>query len=532
MRYIILAFLLLCMVSPAPAEPNVPRRAMILVFDQMRAEYIDRFDLPNFKRAQRMGLNFDNGIVGHLESNTIISHPVITSGLLPGHFAWGSQIAQDMRGLVGPKGLFYMPARLSPDEWMAMQIEVVGDLSIVARVKERYPGPTFAVAQKDYAAFNFGGPYTDSIICLGEVLKSGPFQGYHRVGGFQVPDYIDQPVGNRFYLEGTNDWGSSEERYSLHGSGYVPGLDPERPGGDRWVGDVVEQIMEREEDWSVILASFGAIDKVSHVLGEHDGPTEASWAVENDISLGRTLRLADKELGRILTRLERDDMLEETVLVITADHGGQRNSVFHGRLGSSSHRDDSYVGKGSNFDFTLNPNPVFEPLFSSGKLQAMALDTVILLWSDQMNENERSQFAAEVSRLPGVAEVYSKTLEGNYRRAYRSDELKGRELAWAQAHNQALANTLSGPGAPDFVAPLFDNNGYGLIGAHGGAQELVQRIPYIVLSPNLVRKGSRSQAWVRLVDVNPIIGEAMGLTKPSGLDGSSEALLPFLKRGR
>ena len=231
-----------------------------------------------------------------------------------------------------------------------MQMEVVGDLSIVARIKERHPGPTFAVAQKDYAAFNFGGPYTDSIICLGDVLKSGPFQGYHRVSGFQVPDYIEQPVGNRFYLEGTNDWGSAEERYSLHGSGYVPGLDPERPGGDRWVGDVVEQIMEREKDWSVILGSFVAIDKVSHVLGEHDGPTDASWAVENDIGLERTLRLADKELGRILTRLERDGLLEETVLVITADHGGQRNSVFHGPLGSSSHRDDSYFGRGTNFE--------------------------------------------------------------------------------------------------------------------------------------------------------------------------------------
>ncbi len=532
MRYIITAFLLLCLVSPAAAEPKTPRRAMILVFDQMRAEYIDRFDLPNFKRAQRMGLNFDNGIVGHLESNTIISHPVITSGLRPGHFAWGSQIAKDMRGLVGPKGLFYMPARLSPDEWMAMQMEVVGDRSIVARVKEHHPGPTFAVAQKEYAAYNFGGPYTDSIICLGEILESGPYQGYHKVGGFQVPEYIEQPVGNRFYLEGSNDWGSTEERYSLHGSGYVPGVDPERPGGDRWVGDVVEQIMEREKDWSVLLASFGAIDKVSHVLAEHDGPTQAGWALKHDINLEKTLHLADKELGRILTRLEKQGLTEETVLVITADHGGQRNSSFHGRLGAPSHRDDSYYGGGMNFDFTSNPNPVFQPLISSGKLQAMSLDTVILLWSEALKPEERTRFLEDVSGLPGVAEVFSKSANGAYERTFRSERLKGRELAWAQAHNLALVNTLSGPGAPDHVATLFDNNGYGLIGAHGGAQELVQRIPYILISPNLARAGSRSKAWVRLVDVNPIIGEAMGLSEPSGLDGTSEALLPFLKRRR
>ena len=38
------------------AEPkSPPKRAMILVFDQMRAEYIDRFDMTNFKRAQAIG---------------------------------------------------------------------------------------------------------------------------------------------------------------------------------------------------------------------------------------------------------------------------------------------------------------------------------------------------------------------------------------------------------------------------------------------------------------------------------------------
>ena len=33
------------------AWADAPKRAVILVFDQARAEYPDRFDLPNFKRA-------------------------------------------------------------------------------------------------------------------------------------------------------------------------------------------------------------------------------------------------------------------------------------------------------------------------------------------------------------------------------------------------------------------------------------------------------------------------------------------------
>lgn len=527
MRNFLLLIAFFLMIHSALAE--TPKRAMVLVFDQMRAEYIDRFDLPNFQRAQKMGLNFDNGFVGHLESNTIISHPVITTGLLPGNFAWGSQIMRDDRGLVGPKGLFYMPARLTPEEWMALHLETSKDSSLIARVKEVNAGPSFVVAQKEYAAFNFGGPYADSIICLSDPIESGPFQGYHQIGGFNVPDYIDQPVGNRFYLEATNDWGSGQERYGLTGSGYVRGLDPNRPGGDRWVGDVVEEVMQNEPNWSTIFASFGAIDKVSHVLAEHQEPTTRDWALEHGINLEDTLRLADRELGRILTRLQRSGLAEETVIVITADHGGQKNAVFHGRMDGLTHRDDTYYGSGPNFDFSQNPNPVFEPLMATGKVQAMSLDTVILVWTDDMTATEREIFAIEMSRLPGVAEVYAQEPTGTYSRRHRSNKLGGQELAWAEVHNRDLANSLSGPGAPDFQAMLFNDNGYGLIGAHGGAQELVQRIPMILIAPNLVRQGSRSQAWVRLVDINAMVGRVMKLPSHSLLDGTSEPVEPFLE---
>ncbi|MFA7483555.1 MAG: alkaline phosphatase family protein [Vulcanimicrobiota bacterium] len=525
MRYTILTILLVLLSYPGTAQTAPPRRAMILVFDHMRAEYIDRFQLPNFQRARQLGLNFDNGYVGHLESNTVISHPVISSGLLPGHFAWGSLISKDERGLVGPRGGFFMPARLRPHEWMAMQRKVVGELSLAARIKKLNPGPSFAVAQKAYSAYNFGGPYADSIICLGEVLESGPYQGYHRVAGARVPDYLTKPIGNRFYLEGLNTWGTT----GLQGTGYVEGVDPERPGGDRWVGDVVEQIMLQEPDWSLILASFGAIDKISHVLAEHESPTEADWALEHGITLENSLRQADRELGRILSRLERSGLLEETALLITADHGGQRNLHFHGRKDAPNHRDDSYFGKGKDFDFTSNPIPEFREFIEQGDVQALSLGTSVLGWTGPLSEQEREQLSEMASRLPGVAEVYRLLPDGAYRREFRSPLLKGPELEWARTRHPGLVDSLRGPGAPDLIALLFDNHGYGMIGAHGGAQELVQRIPMIVLSPNLVRKGSRSRAWVRLVDLNPILGELMGIPPDHRLDGTSDPVKPFLK---
>jgi hypothetical protein len=527
-----LCVVFICLVLSQACWADPPKRAMVLVFDQMRAEYIDRFDLQNFKRAQTMGLNFDNGYVGHLESNTIISHPVITTGKLPKNLPWSSQVMKDETGRLGPEGLFYTPFKLTKDEWLSLLMETSGPSSLVSRVKEVNSGPAFAVCQKKYAAYTYGGPYCDTIICLGNVMKKGPLKDHHAIDGENIPHYISQPVGNRFYLEGVNKWGSEVERYGLKGSGYVTGADPYRPGGDVWVGDVVEKVMDNEPDWSVILASFGAIDKVSHVLAEHDGPTKSAWAVEHGINLENTLHKADRELGRILDRLDSRGLLDETVIFITADHGGQNSSKFLGRFRPGKHQADSYYGKAANFDFTDDPPPVLAPLLKTGKLQAAAMDTLFLLWAEDLTDDELKIFEKEIPQIPGVSEAYRLVLKNrqySYERFYRSPQLKKRELQWANQHHEKLANSLAADSGPEFVATLFDNTGYAMIGAHGGAQELVQRIPMIVISPNLVRTGSRSKAWMRLVDVNPVMGKLMGLPDRDDLDGTALPVEPFIE---
>jgi Type I phosphodiesterase / nucleotide pyrophosphatase len=529
-QYLCLSLTFLCLSLPSLADS--PNRAMVLVFDHMRAEYIDRFDLPNFKRAQSLGLNFDNGHVGHLESNTIISHPVITTGKLPKNLAWGAQIMKDEAGRLGPPGQFYTPFYLTKDEWFGLLMETSGPSSLVSRVKQVNSGPAFAICQKQYAAYTYGGPYCDTIICLGDVLKKGPLKNHHTIDGENVPHYISQPEGNRFYVEGVNTWGSEVELYALKGSGYVTGTDPHRPGGDAWVGDVVEKVMTNEPNWSVILASFGAIDKVSHVLAEHDAPTTAPWALKHGINLQDTLHKADLELGRILDRLEAQGLLDETVLFITADHGGQNSSLFWGRNRPGKHTTDSHYGKAANFDFTADPHPVLAPLIETGKLQTAALDTAILLWTQDLTGAEVDTFEREIGQIPGVSEAYRKTLKDGvyaYQRFFRSPQLKKHELRWADLHHQKLANTLASDSGPEFIATLFDNNGYAMIGAHGGAQELIQRIPMIVVSPNLVRPGSRSKAWLRLVDVNPVVGKLMGLPDRDDLDGTALPVEAFMK---
>jgi hypothetical protein len=72
--------------------------------------------------------------------------------------------------------------------------------------------------------------------------------------------------------------------------------------------------------------------------------------------------------------------------------------------------------------------------------------------------------------------------------------------------------TMAGPAAPDLVGLLADGVGFGRIGDHGGAQELVQRIPMIIRVPG--EKPSRQARAMRLMDLAPEITKILGL-KPA-----------------
>jgi len=83
---------------------------------------------------------------------------------------------------------------------------------------------------------------------------------------------------------------------------------------------------------------------------------------------------------------------------------------------------------------------------------------------------------------------------------------------WAERHSAELMATMAGPAAPDLVGLLADGFGFGRIGDHGGAQELVQRIPMIIRVPD--EAGSKQSQALRLMDLAPEITKIMGL-KPA-----------------
>ena len=68
----------LALASSCFAHPvGRPDRVVLIVIDQMRADLPDRFPMPNVRRLMREGTRFPDAIVGHLASETVVSHLVM-----------------------------------------------------------------------------------------------------------------------------------------------------------------------------------------------------------------------------------------------------------------------------------------------------------------------------------------------------------------------------------------------------------------------------------------------------------------------
>ena len=95
-----------------------------------------------------------------------------------------------------------------------------------------------------------------------------------------------------------------------------------------------------------MMVSLGGIDKLGHMWGPEDVGYENGVDVDNTPGtpgemrhLPFIARTADEQVGRLVDALDDNEMLDETLIVITADHAGQTgvqqngdDEHFHGEL--------------------------------------------------------------------------------------------------------------------------------------------------------------------------------------------------------
>ena len=214
-----------------PHQQARPTHVLIVLFDQMRPEYADRFGMTNFQALRDGGTNFRSAYLGYMASETVISHNVIVSGQLPKHMGWVDEAYRDTGNLLGPYPVdnanrMQITGDLSLDQFQTL-VNSEGYPKLADYLHTAFPGTKFiTVGEKSYAVESATAGSGDIGVRLSSrksnVTAAYP-TGCTNLGGrwrspvgrnvptyLTAPDAIDPTTCGRFFINSdkTNDYGT------------------------------------------------------------------------------------------------------------------------------------------------------------------------------------------------------------------------------------------------------------------------------------------------------------------------------------
>ena len=347
--------LLILMVAAGAALGKTPTRVMIVVMDQMRPEYAQQYDMSNVLWLQSQGVNFKNAYVGDMASETVVSHNVMVSGLFPKHMGWSDEAFRDVDNLMGfGAGAIVTSGDLGFGQYSTL-IQAAGNYPKLGHyLRAKFPGTVVCnVGQKGYQVESMaaGGdpatPSSDYYVRMGSKKAANPaltgLPGSYRGASGKLPLYISS--NPRYFVSVGNDgtvgvplpadyYGTKKDKpawlYPEDGR-YVPGpfTNPTNyhESGDAWVADAAIDMINNE-NWSGMFITFSAMDKIGHMwgAGSVDNQDTYTWDPESWmdwVHMPFIARNADDQLGRVIDTLKAKGQFDETLIIVTADHGGQ-----------------------------------------------------------------------------------------------------------------------------------------------------------------------------------------------------------------
>jgi len=113
---------------------------------------------------------------------------------------------------------------------------------------------------------------------------------------------------------------------------YVAGPYADNLSGDTWVADAAIDIINEQDgtdgnaEWSGLWITFSAIDKVGHMWGGGAVDTVANYGwtpgtLFEQVHMPWAAKTADDQLGRVIAALKAKGEFNDTLIVVTADHG-------------------------------------------------------------------------------------------------------------------------------------------------------------------------------------------------------------------
>lgn len=445
--------------TAAPGKRNL----VLIVLDGARPEYFSVPGIPHIRALMSQGATYTQAFAGLLESETPAGHASISTGSTPNRngvlsFEWAN--SDNI-----PTSIFD-PAKIQAH--MLENIVKISRAPTIAGLVHKQNPKSAVVAlggSKYYANDALGGPNADVIM----YYTGTP-------NGMFAPIAVPGHVPPRSVLT-------------------APGLVIKNRNIPLGVGDHLSM--------KLALTTFQHMKpRVMMVnVPEFDWPLGHVYGAVRDMKDATTLMHGfDRDLGALEDAYRRAGMLQNTIFVVTADHGF--SPIYH----------------------TVSDAAIGKAITSAGtSLLTSSFHTAAYLWL--RDESRAVNVAANIShqQIPYIQSVYFRDVGAGgptYIRASGPDLLRA---SGQEAANQYLLNTFNGPNGPDVVA-FFTEEAASLPGGeagwkgdHGGNSWQSQHIPLVISGPG-VRRGYVASYPARLEDIAPTVLTLMGVP-PAGMTG-------------
>jgi arylsulfatase A-like enzyme len=457
----------------APDPKTFPSRApyvIILVMDAFRADYQHLGPMPNLNWLMSRGTHYTHAWVGHLETYTPTSHATISTGSHPNHngvigFSWRDPKTGQEDYTAWWQGV--MAGRLEAQ----LTQHGVNSIPLAMKCQDPHARVVALSSEKYYAADALGGSAADYII-------------------------FGQPVGKRIVTRGVP--------HHVPPQTFLKKSDLSRAWPLTY-GQFDEMAMTmaleslRSLDPRLLMINLPGVDIYGHRVG---GPASP------DI-MKRLASAADAQIGRLIAELRRRGILDQTIFVVTGDHG---------MVGNTFQLDDSVVkaairAAGGDYLFHVGGNSAYIWLKNpeaAGSVAQKMVDAFPTLPLYRSTDAQSVAFAH-----------YQTIVSGKY--TFNPVVPTGTtvDLQLEKAY-QYLLSTFKGPLAPD-IALWFEENTItshnpNVHGEHGGATWGAQQIPLVISGPG-VRSGATSAFPARLMDIAPTVLTLLGI-QPDRMDGA------------
>ncbi|MEH6586248.1 MAG: alkaline phosphatase family protein [Halioglobus sp.] len=544
MKQVLLTFALLLFVSPSFGQ-DAPRLVLQLTVDGLRGDLLDRyrhhFGRDGFRYLLDNGVVYTDAHYQHANTETIVGHATLATGAQPARHGLIGNVWYDNQ--TGELAYNIEDSRYPLLDTRAEMREgaQVDPAQKQARTDGRSPTamlvPTFsdtlaAAVGNDAKIFGIAGKDRSAVAMAGHVGKA--FWYSTNTSDFQSSSYYydDYPqwvkdwngerraegfAGKRWDLLLEKDryqWAERDDRpYEVDLRGYGrtfphpfgligDPLFPTRllisPHGDQLLLEFAQALMEaesigRDAVTDYLSISFSAVDAVNHFFGVASLENE-DVVVQLDRTLAQLLRYVDKSVG-----------LENTLIVLSADHGMAEMPEYMQELGYPA-------GRKYNEQVLDLANQLGQEYFGVESIAktffrpSLYLDREVITQAGLDIDEVSAELAAQL------------TAEKSIGLAAATHELLSREHSGLAGQMQRNSHPERSGDIYVAQAPYWFMFEKGAVAAmHGSPWAYDTHVPIIFAGKGI--KGQKVTRRVHPVDVAPTLSALLGFSAPAGSEG-------------